>query len=250
MRIIILAAGRGTRMKSDQAKVLALLAGRPLIHYVLDAVADAQIDPKPIVVIGYQSAQVREALKDYTVEFVEQTEQKGTGHALAVCAGAVDPAESILVLYGDQPLVTGTTIGALADEHDAGGKAVTMMTYTVPDFDVFGGAFAHFGRIIRDPAGNVLAIREYKDASEAERAVREVNPAYYAFSGPWLWQNIKKLGTQNAQKEYYLTDLIAMAIEQGAGVQTIAGEQLAEAIGVNTAEQLTQAAQLINHPPS
>ncbi len=239
MRVIILAAGKGTRMNMDLPKVLAPLAGRPMLHYVLDAVIDAQIDPKPIVVVGYQAEKVKEALVDYSVEYVEQAEQKGTGHAVALCERAVDPDDSIMVLHGDQPLISGATIGALADEHDDSGATMSLVTYTVPDFDVYGGAFHMCGRIVRDAAGEIAAIREYKDASEAERAIREINPAYYVFSGPWLWQNIKRIGTKNAQGEYYLTDLIGMAIADKQKVHTVTGTDLREAVGINTNEQLS-----------
>lgn len=233
-------------MNSDLPKVLAPLAGRPMVAYVLDAIMDAQIDAHPLVVIGHQSEKVREALKEYPVEFVEQTEQKGTGHALAVCERFVDRNEDVLVLYGDQPLVRSATIGTLADEHQANGATVTMMTYTVPTFDVYNGLFTAFGRIIRSEDGKVQAIREYKDATEEEKQIHEVNPAYYVFSAPWVWDTLKRLDTKNAQGEYYLTDLIALAIQDGEAVETVAGESLAEAVGVNTQEQLQLAETLIS----
>lgn len=246
MRVIVLAAGKGTRMNLDVPKVLAPLAGRPMIQYLLDAVMDAQIDPHPLIVIGHGAQQVREALAEYPVEFVEQPEQKGTGHAVAVCERAVQPDESIMVLCGDHPLVSAATIGSLADEHDMSGSVVTMMTYHVPDFDVYGGAFASFGRIIRDQSGTITAIREHKDANEQEKTVTEINPAYYAFSGPWVWEHIKRLDRKNAQGEYYLTDLIAMAMEEGKPVQAISGGDLSEAIGVNTPQQLQLAESMLH----
>ena len=239
MHVIILAAGKGTRMNLEVPKVLAPLQGRPMIAYVLDAVLDAQIDPHPIVVVGYQAEAVQAALSQYPAQFVFQREQKGTGHAVAVCEAIVDQTQPVMVLCGDHPLVSAATVGELADEHDSAGAAITMATYTVPDFNVYDGAFGSFGRIIRDQAGRVSAIREYKDESEAERGIHEVNPAYYVFSGPWLWKNIKRLGTNNAQSEYYLTDLVAMAIADGERVKTVAGTDLREAVGINTQEQLS-----------
>lgn len=237
MRVIILAAGKGTRMKSDIAKVLTPLYGRPMIAYVLDAVIDAQIDTKPIVVVGHQAEAVKAALVDYSVEFVMQTEQKGTGHAVAVCEPYLNPNESVLVLCGDHPLVSATTIGDLADQHDQSGAVLSLLTYVTPDFDAYGGAFQSFGRIVRDAQGTISAIREYKDANAQEQQIREINPAFYAFSGPWLWQHIKELNQQNAQSEYYLTDLVATAIRDGQKVETIQGQDLCECIGVNTPEQ-------------
>lgn len=238
MRVIILAAGKGTRMKSETAKVLTPLLGRPMIAYVLDAVIDAQIDTKPIVVVGHQAEAVKAALTDYDVEFVFQAEQKGTGHAVAMCAPHLDQNESVLVLCGDHPLVHASTIGDLADRHDMSGAVLSLITFITPDFDVYGGAFQSFGRVIRGANGSITAIREYKDANEHERSIREINPAFYAFSGPWLWQHIKELNQKNAQSEYYLTDLVATAIRDGHKVETILGQDLRECIGVNTPEQL------------
>lgn len=248
MRVIVLAAGKGTRMHMDVPKVLAPLAGRPMLQYVLDAVLDADIDPHPLVVVGHQADQVRRAVREYPVECIEQKEQKGTGHAVAACEPFIDPAENVLVVCGDHPLVSAATIGALADEHDLSGATVSLVTYTVPDFDVYDGSFMSFGRILRD-GGNVRAIREYKDATEEERRVTEINPAFYAFSGPWLWQHLKRLVPQNAQGEYYLTDLVGMAMEEGAPVRAMPGEDLREAIGVNTPQQLALAERLLRELP-
>ncbi len=238
MRMIILAAGKGTRMKMDVAKVLVPFAGRTLIDHVVEHALGAEIDPHPIVVVGYQGDTVRRELSAYPVTIVDQLEQLGTGHAVSVCRDAVDPAEDVLVLYGDHPLVSPATIGALADEHETSGATVTLMTYTVPDFGVYEGAFASFGRIIRNKDGQIQAIREAKDASVEEKAIKEVNPAFYVFSGSWLWESIGKLEAKNTQKEYYLTDLVSMAIAQGEPVLTIPGTDLREAVGVNTPEQL------------
>jgi bifunctional UDP-N-acetylglucosamine pyrophosphorylase/glucosamine-1-phosphate N-acetyltransferase len=241
MRIIILAAGKGTRMNLEIPKVLAPFGGRTMIDSLLEHALGSEVDANPIVVVGHQSALVRKTLEAYPVRVVEQSLQQGTGHAVRLCRDAVDPNEDIMVLYGDHPLVSSATIGALADEHDLGGAAITFMTYTVPDFDIYGGAFASFGRILRDSEGRVLGIREVKDASEAEKSIKEINPGYYVFSGAWLWQAIDKLEPKNAQKEYYLTDLLTLAIAEGKPVLSVPGDDLREAIGVNTMEQLALA---------
>lgn len=232
-------------MNMDVAKVLVPFVGRTLIDHVLEHALGAEIDPHPIVVVGYQGDAVRRELATYPVTIVDQSEQLGTGHAVSVCREAVDVNEDVLVLYGDCPLVSSATIGALADEHEINGATVTLMTHTVPDFDIYGGAFVSFGRILRDQDGQIQAIREAKDATAEEQAIKEVNPAFYVFSGPWLWESIGKLESKNAQKEYYLTDLVSMAISQGEPVMTMAGTDLREAIGINTPEQLRLAESMI-----
>lgn len=246
MKVIILAGGKGKRMNMEQPKVLARFRGKTMLENLLDRVREAGIDPTPTIVIGYQGDMVRHALAGYDVQFVQQEPQLGTGHAVASCRPHLSPDEPVLVLCGDHPLVNAETIRILADSH-APDAAITMMTYMVPDFDVFGGVFANFGRIIRDARGQVKAIREAKDATELELRKREINPAYYVFSGLWLWKNIDKIQNKNTQGEYYLTDLVAMAIEDGSRIEAIVGDNLTEAIGVNTPEHLLLAEQLTTH---
>lgn len=248
MRVILLAGGKGSRMKVDIPKVLVPLAGKTLIEYALDTVYQADIDPRPIVVVGHQAGRVKHRLAKYNLDYVHQKKQMGTGHAVMICEAFVDPADDILVLYGDHALIRPQTIRDLRHAfHESDGSVIAMVTYTVPDFEVFSGQFRSFGRILRDRTGNIVAIREAKDASAEELDIKEVNPAYYLFRGEWLWDNLKGLSSSNAQNEYYLTDLIEAAISQGQKVKTIAGSNLEEAIGVNTCEQLVNTLRLMKN---
>jgi bifunctional UDP-N-acetylglucosamine pyrophosphorylase / glucosamine-1-phosphate N-acetyltransferase len=241
MNIIILAAGKGTRMNQDLPKVLTPLGDKTFIEHVLASVGESEVQLVPHIVIGHESSKVKTHLKDMLVKFIEQDEQLGTGHAVHVCRDHLDTSQPVLVLYGDHALLQPETIQRLRASFEKHQPAISMVTYRVPDFSVFNGAFQKYGRILRNENENMYAIREAKDATLEELSIREVNPAYFLFDGPWLWENLKNLGTSNAQSEYYLTDLVELAIEQGKMVDTIVGDDLTEAIGVNTPEQLVMA---------
>jgi UDP-N-acetylglucosamine diphosphorylase/glucosamine-1-phosphate N-acetyltransferase len=238
MKVIILAAGKGTRMKSNLPKVLTPFAGSTLIDHALDHVFDAGIDDKPIVVVGHEAGTVKKHLKSRNVEFVHQDQQLGTGHAVSVCEQTVDKNEPVMVLYGDHAMLQPDTIQRLAAAFEKSPNKIAITSYTVPHFDVFEGVFQRYGRIMRDEDENMYAIREAKDASPEELNLREVNPAYYVFDGPWLWENLKRLSKNNAQGEYYLTELLQMACKAGEAVETVFEDDLIQAIGVNTPEQL------------
>lgn len=244
MKVIILAAGKGTRMNSDTPKVLLPFAGKTLIEHVLHAVQGAQIDPEPTIIVGHGAESVKAHLKGYQAKFVEQKEQLGTGHAVAVCEPHLDQNEDVIVLYGDHPTIQPETLTKLARILHYSKGPIAMVTYAIPHFEVHQGQFKSYGRILRDEDENLYAIREAKDANEEELDVREVNPGYYAFRGPWLWENIKRLSRANSQKEYYLTDLVELAIRQGEMLETLRGYDLVEAMGVNTPEQLALAERL------
>lgn len=245
MYAIILAAGKGTRMQSDLPKVLMPFSGATLIDHALKNLQDAELELDPLIVIGHEAEQVKNHLKDANASFVVQTEQLGTGHAVRVCKEHVDPSRPVLVLYGDHVLIRPETIQRLVSSHQKGKATITMVTYRVPHFDVMGGQFVNYGRILRDEDENMIAIREKRDCTEDELTIREVNPAFFLFDGPWLWNHLSQLTTDNDQSELYLTDLVEMAIDQGKLVDTILGEDLAEAIGVNTQEQLQYAEKLL-----
>lgn len=246
MKVILLAAGKGTRMKQDRPKVLTELKGRPLLHWSLDAIEQAQIDPQPIVVVGHQADLVREAAAGRNVIFVEQREQKGTGHAVMMCRDVVDPSQDVLVLYGDHVLMSPQTLTHLEQTFRAQNAALALVTYTLPSLDVYDGHFEAYGRIIRDQSGRIRAIRERKDATPDEVRIKEINPAYYLFKGPWLWQNVQTIQPNNKQNEYYLTDLVELAIRQGEQVVTLPGADLTEAIGINTIEHLGLAERVLS----
>lgn len=239
-RVIVLAAGKGTRMQSDMPKVLVPLNGRPMIQYLLDAIRASGVDARPVLVVGHQSDMVRQAIGD-TVDYVEQKEQLGTGHAVR-CAESLlaGKAENIIVLYGDHPFVRSETIAALNQLHEREGCVLSMMTAIVEDFNGWRAPFADFSRVIRDASGHIVSIAEVKDATPAERLITEVNPAFFAFKASWLWDNLKRITDKNAKGEYYLTDLVGMAMQQGETIASMAIDP-SEAIGVNTRDHLMSA---------
>jgi len=235
--VVILAAGKGTRMKSDISKVLTPVRGTPIIHRLLQSIIP--ISATPTLIVGYKAEDVmRETGNKYN--YVLQTEQLGTGHAIMSAKESLKDKgyTTILVFPGDHPLVKTSTIEKLIALHNETGAAVTLGTYKADSFDGLNSVFNNFGRIIRDEEGFVDRIVEYKDASEEERAVTEVNLSYYCFDAEWLWQNIDSLKDNNASKEYYLTDMIALAREQGKKVAAYIIQDPAECLGINTPEQL------------
>jgi len=230
---LILAAGQGTRMKSDLAKVLHPLCGKPLVDHVVRSAQKAGV-ARTVVVIGHQADIVREALKGLDVEFVLQAEQKGTGHAVMQALPIIEKfAGELLVLYGDVPLIKPETIISLLKSHRDERNACTMLTTII---DQPGG----YGRIIRDPNGSVSKIVEAKDASPEELSAKEINPAIYAFDNQELVKALGELTPNNKQGEYYLTDVIGIFRSQG---QKIAGqivEDSREVLGINTPEELAE----------
>jgi bifunctional UDP-N-acetylglucosamine pyrophosphorylase/glucosamine-1-phosphate N-acetyltransferase len=245
-RIIILAAGQGTRMNSELPKVLVSLKNRPMIKYLMDSVAAAGVDVKPLVVVSPDNKEIiSRELKKYNVEYVVQTEQLGTGHAVACAREFIEregqAAKNVVVLYGDHPFLTSESIKKISTINP---KALTMMVTTLPDFSGWYQNFYHWGRIIRSAKGEVEKIVEFKDASEAEKAVTEVNPAFMCFNKDWLFKNISNLRDNNKQKEYYLTDLVKIAFDEGHPVSTVkVGPP--EAMGINSLEELKIAESLL-----
>jgi len=245
-RIIILAAGEGKRMKADRPKVLVELNGKPLLHHLLESVAASGVDAGPIVVIaaGERGQMVKDATKDMSGEYVVQDKQKGTGHAVATAQSASGDASHVMVLYGDHPLVSPETIRRAAEAHQSSGSVITLMTATVPDFEDWRQNFKDFGRIVRDEKGNISSIVERKDSTSDQLKIKEVNPAYFCFNAKWLWESLPILTTKNAQGEYYLTDLVRMAFEQGRPIHSVPIDPK-EALGVNSSEQLEIAKQVL-----
>ncbi len=226
--IVILAAGQGTRMVSDLPKVLHPLAGRPLLGHVIDSART--LAPRSLnVVIGHGAAQVRSALADAPVAWVLQEQQLGTGHAVQQVLPLLARDGTTLILYGDVPLVRESTLRELVAIANRG----TLALLTVELDDPSG-----YGRILRDNDGRVAAIVEHKDASAEQRAVREVNTGIMALPNARLHEWLPTLGNRNAQGEYYLTDIIAMAAGTGVGVQPLPAADEQEVAGVNNREQL------------
>ncbi|MDX9893528.1 MAG: NTP transferase domain-containing protein [Patescibacteria group bacterium] len=244
-KVVILAAGLGKRMNNHSLpKALTPLKGKPLIAYLLEAVAKSDLATKPVIIVGKLAEQVQQTLgPDYI--YVLQSPQLGTGHALMVARPVLEnQAENILVLYSDQPLVSSATIRKIVAVHLASQTVITMGTVTVNDFADWREGYYDFGRIVRDYNGNVQSIVEKKDATAEMLEIKELNPSYFCFKASWLWSNLDDLGNHNVQGEYYLTDLIKIARSQGEPISTVAIDPK-EALGVNNEAQLTLIEELL-----
>ena len=232
LEVIILAAGLGTRMKSRTIKVLHRAAGRPLIDYVI-GMANALTSQAPVVIVGHQREEVRKAIGD-RARFAVQEEQLGTGHAVLqasqVLSGELS-GRKVLILSGDVPLTRIETLQQLIEEHERSQNALTVLTMRLDDP-------AMYGRIVRDGSGAVTKIVEAKDASDAERAIHEVNAGIYLFEGANLFEQLKGLSPANAQREYYLTDMIAILRAAGKRVGAVIASEPVEALGVNSRAEL------------
>jgi len=236
-RVVVLAAGQGKRMNSDLPKVLLPLGGEPLIKHLLTGVEQSQLTKPAVVVVGYRAELVQQTL-GANHHYVLQKEQLGTGHAVLVAESALrGQAEHIMVLYGDHPLVDATTINRLIQAHLEGESVLTMGTIKIPDFEKWRQIFLSYGRIVRDERGEISQIVEYKDATKEQQGITEVNPSYLCFDSEWLWENLKKISNTNAQKEYYLTDLPALARAQGKRIASVEVKP-ESGLGANTPEQL------------
>jgi bifunctional UDP-N-acetylglucosamine pyrophosphorylase/glucosamine-1-phosphate N-acetyltransferase len=242
-KIAILAAGKGKRMRSNIPKALTPVGGKPILQYLYESVIASGIDGDPIVVIGPERKRLCEPFGGMC-EYVVQEEQLGTGHAVKTSRTAVGEADAVIVLNGDEPFVSAQALQKLAERHRERGNTITMMTATIPSYDVWYKAFYQWGRVLRGSNGHIVGIREYKDASAEEKSIRELNPSLFCFKATWLWKNIKMLENKNAQSEYYLTDLIAIAVAQGEKLSSIdvAPE---EVIGINTPQERDIAEQLL-----
>lgn len=237
VNIVILAAGHGTRMQHELPKPLVPLLEKPMIQYLLDAIAKTGVCDDPIIVVNpHTESLFRETLGEYT--YVLQHEQLGTGHAVQSARDMLsDATDPILVLYGDMPFVSAETISRIAMRAHESEAKLTMTTTIVPDFEGWHEAFYGFSRIIRDADNKVVRTVEKKDATEIELEIMEVNPAYLCFDAPWLWKHIDMISNTNAQQEYYLTDLIKMATDEGNEIATVIVDPM-DALGINTPEHL------------
>jgi len=237
LQIIILAAGKGTRMNSELPKALLPIKGRPMISYLLRAIDESGVCDHPAIVVGYESRKVKEVLGDDYI-YVHQDVQHGTGHAVECTKEMLEGnSEHVLVLYADQPFIKPETIHHILEVHEKKGSVMTMATIKVDDFSDWRAPFDHFGRVKRDEKGNVERIVEFKDTTEEDKKIMEFSPTYFCFHAEWLWNHITRLENKNAQEEYYLTDLLEMVIGQGHDVVTVSVDAK-EALGANTLEQL------------
>lgn len=229
---VILAAGKGTRMKSDLPKVMHPLLGEPMVVYPV-RVARQVTGRRPVVVVGYRAELVRAALGDQA-RFAVQADQKGTGHALLQAeAKARGRAGTILVSFGDMPLLSSGTFSDLLAAHAESGSPVTMLSVIADDP-------RGFGRVVRGSDGNVAAIVEEAVATPEQLAIRELNVSGYAFSDAWVWDALRRIRL-SPKGEYYLTDLVEIAVSEGHSVRAVHLREAYEGIGINTLEHLAEA---------
>lgn len=234
---VVLAAGKGTRMKSQLPKVLHAVGGKPMLQHVLDA-ARAAGASRLLTVVGFEGEKVVAALGTGS-EFAEQKEQLGTGHALMQAQPALAGfAGTILLLCGDTPLLTPRTLKQLIDAHHQNGCAATVLT-AVLDHP------AGYGRILRDASGNVTGIVEQKDASESQKKINEINTGMYCFETQDVFGALTSLTCNNAQGEYYLTDVLAILASQGKKVGAVVVDDFEETLGINSRVQLADAEQVL-----
>lgn len=234
---LVLAAGKGTRMKSELPKVVHPILGKPMVAYVIEAVKS--VGCKDVILItGYKSNLVKEALSNYQVDYVEQPEQLGTGHAVQCYARATaEKPQNLLVVCGDTPLISVDTLNEMIRVHEEQKPAVTMMTLQMQEP-------GNYGRVLRKD-GLVTAIREAKDCSNEELQVNEVNLAVYIFESEFLFSSIFSLTSNNRQNEYYLTDLIEAAVKQNKKVLAVVEKDESSTLGINSRQHLAQVSDIL-----
>ena len=234
LRIIILAAGKGTRMNSDLPKVLHKLNGKALLDFVLDE--SELLNPKEtILVVGFKKEQVISHTQHRTnLKYATQMEQLGTEHAVLQTGDLLKNKEGhILILYGDVPNIKESTLRPIIDDHLINNRDLTLITAEIDDP-------TGYGRIIRDKKDNLLKIVEEKDCTDDERKIKEWNPGIYIFKIPEMFEILNNIKTNNASKEYYLTDAIGLAQQSKMEIKAIKIANSNEVVGVNTADQLEE----------
>jgi bifunctional UDP-N-acetylglucosamine pyrophosphorylase/glucosamine-1-phosphate N-acetyltransferase len=238
LAVVILAAGKGTRMKSELPKVLHPLLGRPMLGYVLDAVK--RLKPaKNIMVVGHQAERVKEAFREWRGTFVNQAPQLGTGHALQITQEELKSFQGIvLVLSGDVPLIETGTLKKMLQLHRKTEAVLTLISAEVNDPK-------GYGRIIRNTQKQLVRIVEEKDASRQERSIREINTGLYAFNSEFLSSALSGLTPKNRQKEYYLTDVVQLARGKGLPVAVLCHSNTDEVLGINDRIDLTRSCQVL-----
>lgn len=233
-KAIILAAGKGSRMKSDMLKVLHHVAGKPILEYVINSVLSCDID-HIYIVVGHQEEKVKDCIKHPAITFVTQHEQLGTGHAVMQVEPLLSRTEdsTIIILAGDCPLIEHKTLMTLLANHMKSQAAATILSAAMDDP-------GSYGRILRDTSGNVTGIKEAKDCSSEQLNINEINTGIYTFSQDALCSSLSKITTENKQNEYYLTDAIHILNENGDTVDAYCTQHPDQAVGINTRHDLAQ----------
>lgn len=238
LKAVILAAGKGTRMKSDLPKVVHTVNNKPMVEYAIEAAKGAGAD-EVCLVVGYKSEVVKASVTS-DVQYAMQTEQLGTGHAVKCAKDFVGTEGETLILFGDTPLITGNTLSKLVEFHRENGNGVTVLSAIVENP-------SGYGRIIRNEDGTFKKSVEHKDANEVELLSKEVNSGMYVFNAKELNEALDKLTTNNAQGEYYLPDTLTIIKEKGFKVDAYILENAVEMSGVNDQEQLKEAETVMNN---
>ncbi len=235
-QIVILAAGKGTRMgRKDIPKVLVPLRGKALISRLLEELKRFKQPTRLLIVIGFKNGHIKKLLgKDY--DYALQRDQLGTAHAVWAAREKIK-AKNILVLYGDMPFIKAKSLEKLMKLHESKQGIISMFTARVPNFQGRYDVFNHYGRIIRDTFGNITKITEYYGALPEVLEIKEVNPGIYMFNTEWLWENIDKIQNDNAKHEFYLTDIVEVAMRQGLVINSLPIDAR-EVVGINTQDQL------------
>jgi bifunctional UDP-N-acetylglucosamine pyrophosphorylase/glucosamine-1-phosphate N-acetyltransferase len=217
---------------------------RPLIDFVIGAAKKSGIVGRPVVVVCPDNSAVQDFLGE-RAEYVVQNEILGTGHAVSIVEGKLKGnVDTVVVLYGDMPFIKPESIKKLVERHIERNNKITLMTVKVDDFNGWRTALYDYGRIVRGGEENhIIKIVEKKDATPEELSIKELNPAYFCFNADWLWKNLKLLKNNNIQKEYYLTDLIGLAFDEGQKLSSVDIDPK-EAVGINTREHLETAKKL------
>lgn len=231
---LVLAAGKGTRMKSDLPKVLHEVFFSPMIHHVLDALQPLSL-ARNIVVTGHQRRLVEESLLGYPISVVNQAQQLGTGHAVLACEDELRSHKGpVLILCGDTPLIRAETLRRFLHAHIENSALATVMTTSVAEPD-------NYGRIVSDERGNIVKIVEEKDATPAQKKIGEINAGIYCVDAQFLFAALHRVGTDNMQGEIYLTDIVAIATDDGVQVHKFCCPDSEEVLGVNSRRELAQA---------
>ena len=245
--VVILAGGKGTRLNcTDRPKVMLDLNGKPIVEYVTDTLRHMGFEDKQIcLVVGFKHEVVEDYFGDSFV-YALQEEQLGTGHAVMMAEGVMkDKFERIVVLYGDSPFITEKSILEIIKNNIENKNIITMTSIVSPNYEAENARFFDFGRVVRNAENKIVNITEKKDCTEEQLQIKEGNAGYYCFENNWLWKNLQNIKTNNIQNEYYLTDLVHIAISQNEKVESVIISS-EETFGINTLEQLEQAKQKLS----
>ena len=232
-KAVVLAAGKGTRMKSDLPKVLFPVCGKPMIEYVLDALEEAGVD-EILVVVGYKAELVKSTIKPRpNVKFAEQKELLGTGHAVTSCRENLEGFDGpVFIIAGDNPMLQSSSVSRLFEEYEKN-EGASCILGTVYKENPFG-----MGRILRDESGNFVGVVEEKDATDEQRQIKEINISYYIFNTPDLLNSLGSIRANNAQKEYYITDVPRILLDNNKKILALPVLKDVECLGVNTQADL------------